>query len=157
MIRSAYLTTAALAAALAVPAWAQFTDSAKTSTTARPATAAESPSTTVAKSDAATGKPLCSELNHPNAGKLADKSTGLAKERSASPVHQDCIPDTSPAASAAGTGNATLGSGSTAAGPSVNGGVGATLNTNPSTGGRADVNSSLNPGTPADAKTRRGN
>src|SRR4051812_33742313 len=35
----------------------------------------------------------CSSYKNPNAGKLADKSTGAAKEHSASPVHQDCIDD----------------------------------------------------------------
>lgn len=30
--------------------------------------------------------------DHPQAGKLADKSTGEAKEHSASPVHMDCAP-----------------------------------------------------------------
>jgi len=29
--------------------------------------------------------------DHPQAGKLADKSTGMAKEHSASAVHQDCV------------------------------------------------------------------
>ncbi|HEX5129588.1 MAG TPA: hypothetical protein VFV90_07575, partial [Usitatibacter sp.] len=74
MNRSRYLSTLTLAALLGTaPAWAQFTDSAKTSTS--------SPS---ASTDAtASAKPLCSELNHPNAGKLADKDTGMAKENSA--------------------------------------------------------------------------
>jgi hypothetical protein len=34
--------------------------------------------------------------DHPNAGKLADKSTGMAKEHSASPVHSDCVTDAKP-------------------------------------------------------------
>src|SRR4029079_16803208 len=46
--------------------------------------------TTTASTDT---KPLCSSLNNPNAGKLAGKDTGKAKEHSSSPVHQDCIPD----------------------------------------------------------------
>src|SRR4051812_47647529 len=33
----------------------------------------------------------CSSFKNPNAGKLADKDTGQAKEHSASPVHQDCL------------------------------------------------------------------
>src|SRR5687768_10699806 len=92
MIRSRYLSAFTLAALLgAAPAFAQFTDSAKTAT-AKP-TAANP-----------TAKPLCSELGHPQAGKLADKDTGMAKERSSSPVHMDCIPDSqAPTSAAAGT------------------------------------------------------
>jgi hypothetical protein len=37
--------------------------------------------------------------DHPQAGKLADKSTGKAKEHSASPVHFDCVTDAKPVAS----------------------------------------------------------
>ena len=56
MIRSNYLSTAVLAALLGTaPAWAQSTDN---------STQATSP----AASAQATAKPLCSELNHPNAG-----------------------------------------------------------------------------------------
>ena len=42
-----------------------------------------------------TSKPLCSSFKNRNAGKLADKATGQAQEHSASPVHEDCIPDSS--------------------------------------------------------------
>src|SRR5687767_3765114 len=71
MTKSRYLSILTAAALVgAAPAWAQTT---------APHTIAP--------------KPLCSELGHPNAGKLADKSTGKAKEKSASPVHQDCTPD----------------------------------------------------------------
>ena len=92
MIRSNYLSTAVLAALLGTaPAWAQSTDSSTQATS--PAASAQT-----------TAKPLCSELNHPNAGKLADKDTGMAKERSSSPVHMDCIPDSEASAqSATGT------------------------------------------------------
>ena len=37
--------------------------------------------------------PLCSELDQPNAGKLANKTTGKAVQNSASAVHMDCIAD----------------------------------------------------------------
>ena len=50
-----------------------------------------------------TSKPLCSSFKNPNAGKLADKDTGRAKEHSASPVHQDCIPDSASGPSATST------------------------------------------------------
>jgi len=100
MIRSTYLSTLALAAILgAAPAFAQNASSTSASQVKPSATAdskakadkkaagnaANTTSTTTTAS-----KPLCSELNHPNAGKLADKDTGKAKEHSASPVHQDC-------------------------------------------------------------------
>ena len=85
MTKSRYLSILTAAALVgAAPAFAQFTDSAKG--------AAKAPSTTASK-------PLCSELGHPNAGKLADKSTGKAKEHSASPVHFDCVTDAKPVAS----------------------------------------------------------
>jgi len=48
-------------------------------------------------------KPLCSSFKNPNAGKLANKDTGVAKEHSASPVHQDCIPDSASGPSATST------------------------------------------------------
>jgi hypothetical protein len=34
--------------------------------------------------------------DHPNAGKLVDKSTGMAKDHSASAVHEDCMTDAKP-------------------------------------------------------------
>lgn len=144
------LGTAAIAAALCMPAWAQSTDGAKTRTTAKPTTAVESPSTTVAKANAAAGKPLCSELNHPNAGKLADKSTGKAKEHSASPVHQDCIPDTQPGARGSATGSVpsnNAATGTTTTNPSASTSStlnGSTANSNSSvTGSSSDVSSSV--------------
>ncbi len=89
-------------------------------------------------------KPLCSTLNHPNAGKLADKSTGMAKENSSSPVHQDCIPD-SPASTAgtnsgsltsstngmASTNGATAGNNAAAAASSTNSVTGSTSTVSP--------------------------
>ena len=36
------------------------------------------------------------DCDHPQAGKLADKSTGMAKDHSASAVHQDCVTDAKP-------------------------------------------------------------
>jgi hypothetical protein len=90
-MKSTYLSTFALAALLGTaPAWSQFTDSAKTSTTAKTSPPPAATSVTP------TSKPLCSTLDHPQAGKLADKRTGKAKDHSASAVHQDCIPDTQP-------------------------------------------------------------
>ena len=63
MIRAKYLSGLALAAMLAAaPAFAQTTTTTPTAS-----------------------KPLCSELGHPQAGKLAGKDTGKAGERSASP------------------------------------------------------------------------
>ena len=65
MIRSRYLSTLTLAALLGTaPAWAQSTNSATSSTTSPSATS-------TSPSQASTSKPLCSELGHPNAGKLA--------------------------------------------------------------------------------------
>ena len=89
------------------------------SATAHPKTQAKADSTTssttAAKADVSTGTksangayvaPLeknsakqqaaadCAD--HPQAGKLADKSTGQAKEHSASPVHADCAIDAKP-------------------------------------------------------------
>ena len=91
-MRSSYLSTITLAALLGTaPAWAQFTDSAKTAT-----------ASPTASTEGATTKPLCSELNHPNAGKLAGQDTGMAGERSSSPVHADCTPD-SQASATSGT------------------------------------------------------
>ena len=54
------------------------------------------------EADTVASKPLCSSFKNPNAGKLADKSTGQAKEHSASPVHEDCIPDSSASSATAG-------------------------------------------------------
>jgi hypothetical protein len=144
MIRSQFASAAALAAFLAVPAFAQMSGSASgnttTTTTTQPSTSAtasgsisatapvpvapsststtssmpsstssaSTPSSTTqyntnaqnpaskARQDAIDqGRmPLCSELgNNPNAGKLADQTTGNAAANSASPVHMDCIPD----------------------------------------------------------------
>jgi hypothetical protein len=67
--------------------------------------------------------PLCSELHNPNAGKLADKTTGMAQDNSASAVHMDCLPDGSTNASAgAGTNLARSG---TASNPTATGTKGA--------------------------------
>ena len=82
MIRSRYISALAVAAMFG----------AANSALAADASAKSAPKATTAATAPAT-KPLCSELGHPQAGKLADKSTGMAKEHSASPVHQDCIPD----------------------------------------------------------------
>jgi hypothetical protein len=130
MIRSRYLSTAAIAVLLgAAPAWAQTTPPANS-------------------------KPLCSELGHPQAGKLADKDTGAAKENSASPVHMDCIPDslagtsaTSPSGpgtmgtDAASTGANSVASGNATASPSVTGSSSTT--SSDVTGHSTDVNSSI--------------
>lgn len=68
---------------------------------AAPAFAATSPGS--ASTADQTSKPLCSSFKNPNAGKLANKDTGQAKEHSASPVHQDCIPDSASGPSATST------------------------------------------------------
>src|SRR4051812_41912662 len=47
----------------------------------------------------------CSSYKNPNAGKLADKDTGAAKQHSASPVHQDCLDDSSTSASGGTSGS----------------------------------------------------
>jgi hypothetical protein len=68
----------------------------------------------------------CSSYKNPNAGKLADKDTGQAKEHSASPVHQDCIDDTT----SAGTSTSGSISGSTSSTmPSTSSSTGATSST----------------------------
>lgn len=87
MIRSRYLSPLAIAAMLgAAPAFAQ-------NSATQGANDAESKPTAGTTGSAMAPLPLCSELNHPNAGQLADKDTGRAKEHAASPVHQDCVPD----------------------------------------------------------------
>ena len=87
MIRSHFASAIAIAAMLAAaPAFA--------ATSSKSAPAADQ-----------TSKPLCSSFKNPNAGKLADKSTGQAKEHSASPVHEDCTPDSSASTAAAGPGS----------------------------------------------------
>jgi hypothetical protein len=109
MIRSKHLSAFAIAAILgAAPAFAD--DSAKSgdASTATQGMTQEHASTDRLPANRAGGdrdrddrsastasglKPLCSSLKNPNAGKLADKDTGEAKEHSASPVHEDCIPD----------------------------------------------------------------
>ena len=132
MIRSHFISALAVAALAVTPAIAQ-----NTTTKAQ----AKKPAAT-----AAVDKPLCSTLGHPQAGKLADKDTGQAKEHSASPVHMDCIPDsqaTSPA------GSATLGTTATApssrsattVSPSVTGSAAST--TSSMTGSSSEVNSSV--------------
>jgi hypothetical protein len=143
MIRSHFASAAALAAFLAVPAFAQMSGSASSNTTAttttQPSTSASAsgsisatapvpvapsststtssmpsstssastPSSTTqynanAQNPASKARqaaidqgrtPLCSELDQPNAGKLANKTTGNAAANSASAVHMDCIPD----------------------------------------------------------------
>ena len=121
MIRSRYLSTLAIAGALAtVPAFANDTTSATTSgSTVKSAESTRAASSTGSLStgrsaadqsaqatretlSSTTDKPLCSSLDHPNAGKLADKDTGQAKEHSASPVHMDCIPDAQASSSTTG-------------------------------------------------------
>ena len=131
-MKSTYLSTFALAALLGTaPAWSQFTDSAKTSTTAKtsppPATTSVTP----------TQKPLCSTLGHPQAGKLADKSTGKAKDHSASAVHQDCIPDSQASSTTMGS-SAT--SGTTSATPGTSSPSSATSS---ATGASTDVNTAV--------------
>jgi hypothetical protein len=84
MIRPHFASAIAIAAMLAAaPAFA--------ASSTKPSAAADQ-----------TSKPLCSSFKNPNAGKLADKSTGQAKEHSASPVHEDCIPDSSASSATAG-------------------------------------------------------
>lgn len=124
-MKSRHLSTLALTALLGTaPAWAQ---SANTSP----------PPATNAPTNASPGKPLCSELGHPQAGKLAGKQTGMAKDHSASPVHQDCIPDAQ--ASASGT-NGTSG---TTAG--ANAAAGTTAGTNASPGATASGSATASP------------
>ncbi len=109
MIRSQYLSTLALAALIgAAPAFAQTSgtsDTLKEPTSAtQPGSAKAKPAKNRAESSAMTAaKPLCSELNHPNAGKLADKDTGRAKDNSSSAVHMDCIADSPSSASSPST------------------------------------------------------
>ncbi len=99
MIRSQYLSTFALAALLgAAPAFAgadakdaaaSTPGTSTTTTTATPGAAYTV--TTVNGITMINGRPLCGSPGHPNAGNLADKDTGAAKENSASPVHTDCV------------------------------------------------------------------
>ena len=136
MIRSRFASAAAVAAFLAVPAFAQMSGSASSNTTATttqsstsasangsisatapvpvapsststtssiPSTSssttqynanAQNPASKARQAAIDQGRtPLCSELDQPNAGKLANKTTGNAAANSASAVHMDCIPD----------------------------------------------------------------
>ena len=105
MIRSQFASAIALAALIAAPVYAQAATSSTTGTAADQHSGAMTSSTqkaatprnkasTAQRAAADQGRtPLCSELGNPNAGKLADKSTGLAQDHSASAVHMDCIPD----------------------------------------------------------------
>ena len=104
MIRSQFASAIALAALLgAAPAFAQTSNStnstssatgtssdqhsgAMSSSTQKPATPRNKASSAQRAAADQGRTPLCSELNHPNAGKLADKSTGNAKDHSASAV-----------------------------------------------------------------------
>ena len=113
MIRSTFISAVAVAAMMAVPAFAN--NSAKQSSTANPAivsgstqatvnsNAIENPRATPTQNNVTANNelPPCSSLQagksgrmQPNAGKLADKSTGKAKLHSKSAVHEDCLPDT---------------------------------------------------------------
>ncbi len=87
MIRSRFISSLALAAMMAAPAFAQTASS----TRSGDATAANPNSSLPPCSSLEAGK---SGHAHPQAGKLAGKSTGEAKEHSASPVHEDCLSDT---------------------------------------------------------------
>jgi len=148
MIRSRFASAAAVAAFLAVPAFAQMSGSTSSNTTASTSTpsasangsisatapvpvAPSSTSTTssIPSSTSSTTQynanaqnpaskarqaaidqgrtPLCSELDQPNAGKLASKTTGNAAANSASAVHMDCIPDGASTTSGVVAGNST--------------------------------------------------
>jgi len=148
MIRSRFASAAAVAAFLAVPAFAQMSGSTSSNTTASTTTPSASangsisatapvpvapsststtssiPSTSSsttqyndnAQNPASKARqaaidqgrtPLCSELDQPNAGKLASKTTGNAAANSASAVHMDCIPDGASTTSGVVAGNST--------------------------------------------------
>ena len=129
MIRSRYLSALALATLLGAggTAYAQATP----------------------PSGTPVSKPLCSSLDHPNAGKLAGKDTGKAGERSSSPVHMDCIPDgTTASANSAPSGTNSAATGLTR--PTDNAATAATPGTSASssansavTGSSTDVSSSI--------------
>ena len=111
MMRSQFLSTIALAAALGATLPAVAADYGKTtkSTGAQASQTTDSKSTSSLPSSATrsmdtNAKPDCSSFKNPNAGKLADKSTGAAKEHSASPVHMDC--DDTTASTTGGTSGA---------------------------------------------------
>src|SRR6187401_485601 len=91
-------------------------------------------------------KPLCSSLNNPNAGKLAGKDTGKAKEHSSSPVHQDCIPD-----SQASTTSSGVTSGTTTQ-PSISASTGSVTSTPPSVTGSASSSDSSVTGSTASSQ-----
>src|SRR5687767_14803702 len=117
-------------------------------------------SATTAAPQASESKPLCSSLNHPNAGKHADKSTGMAKEKSSSPVHMDCVPDSS-ASTANGTSAAAGTSGTSGTGTAASGTQSATTGVNasgsatasPSVTGSSSTQSSAITGSTTDQNT----
>lgn len=145
MIRSQYLSTLALAALIgAAPAFAQTSGTSETMKEPNAATqgsAKAKPANNRAEASATTAaKPLCSELNHPNAGKLANKDTGRAKDNSSSPVHTDCIADSASSAATTGT-DAASPMATSSSNPSV---TGSSATTNSAvTGSTSDANSSV--------------
>lgn len=107
------LAIVATAAAMALPAVAQSTTDATRSSPTRDRSTATTPSMAPRTTPGNTGPVSgtvpgtqtgtsgsaavpCSALHQPNAGKLADKDTGKAKDHSASPIHQDCVDDPAP-------------------------------------------------------------
>ena len=105
MIRAPFASALAIAAAAAVPAFANSTASGSTSQ--------HSPAASPYYQSSDSSLTPCSSFNNPNAGKLADKSTGKAKEHSASAVHKDCDPGTSASTSSTSGTSDTTASGST--------------------------------------------
>src|SRR3954468_11638853 len=90
-----------------VPAYAQTTSSSSANAPVSRPAAAKTQSGTTANTtgtSTSTNKPLCSTLDHPNAGKLANKDAGKAKEHSNSPVHMDCIDDSASASTGSSLG-----------------------------------------------------
>jgi hypothetical protein len=173
MIRSHYASAIALAALVFSPAFAQTTTNSPANVTLYPSSATtgtapdqQSGARTSSTEKAATPRnrasaaqraaidqgrtPLCSELGQPNAGKLADRTTGMANDRSASAVHMDCLPDGTTASAGVATGtNSTLGS--TA---SNTGKTGTSTSTAGSTG--LSSNSSVKPSGSSSPNTPRG-
>ncbi len=137
MIRSRFISAAAVAAMMAVPAFAASSNTSRDT------------------SGASTNLPPCSSLEagnsghaHPQAGKLAGKSTGEAKEHSASPVHQDCASDATSSSgtsrSGASPSTATSPSATTSSAPSSASTAGSNAATNSSvTGSTANTDNSM--------------
>lgn len=120
-LKQGLIAAAIIGAFATAPAFAadSATHSAKAgsqSTTGATATPKMNDDRTVSGRTSSTELLPCSSYKNPNAGKLADKDTGAAKEHSASPVHKDCIEDSTPTTATTNSGTSGSMNGATTSG-----------------------------------------